>query len=325
MKDKAVARYFARLGEENIKDRPSPRWIPFLQTAGAFSLSTVNEDEETPICPPLISHTLPDHLTLHSATDALGPWIAKCIDCQETLDWALTQGGVLHLSLRWAVQYYLNSGKNKDSIPVALKTIWKILASDEYAHLLSSSSASTTSYHQVSRLAPNDLLAKRDFLNRLRPIPKFTPTSPHFRKHVDPTSEKVTRWCEAQIILVGFEHTYDIENFKEVAPDWDGALADMAEEITTLLFEAMQWHEILGKASPENDPTYFDRSSISSHEQNRHRDVWTQLIDLTRDSFDALMARNNNAAERLARRWQSMPYPVFRRLTLYAATGGGDD
>ena len=47
-------------------------------------------------------------------------------------------------------------------------------------------------------------------------------------------------------------------------------------------------------------------------------------LNLDEAHFDALFVKDMTSADRLARRWQSLSYPIFRRLALYAATRGID-
>ena len=102
-------------------------------------------------------------------------------------------------------------------------------------------------------------------------------------------------------------------------------MAVIADELTMRLCEALDWFREFGLASQDYDNSHIEYRSISPHEQNKHPHAWTQLIALVRDSHDALVASgDNNTAERLARRWHSIPYPVFRRLALYTATEHDD-
>ena len=84
----------------------------------------------------------------------------------------------------------------------------------------------------------------------------------------------------------------------------------------------MDWQNEFGLATTDQDHTYADYPSVSPHDQNRYAKTWTQLIAIARDSYDALAERDPDAATRLTRRWLSLPYPIFRRLALYAAAGG---
>lgn len=270
---------------------------------------------------PLVARLLSDRVALHEATFHLGRWIASCLDSRAALDWALGEGGVLHLDLRWQVQRSLeNAG---ESIPHGSRKIWQVLADDNYAHALSAKGIHSFPTHPC--LGPDNSFAIRTFLERLRPIPVFKVKHSYSGEQRDPKPESPREWCETEIELVGIEGDYDIDEFRRHAADWEGALVVMADDITTRLKEALDWLQEFDLASPDEDPTHIEYRSISPHEQNAHAHTWTQLIALARDSYDALVASGDEtAAARLARRWQSLPFPVFRRLALYAATGGRD-
>lgn len=318
LKDKAVAKHFANLTGE---DRAHPGWIGPLHKAGLLSQPIGQTEEEKPISAPLVSRILPDHLSLHEATLHLGRWIASCLESREALDLALGEGGVLHRDFRWQVQHSLeNFG---DSVPHALRKLWQVLADDNYAHALSAKALRT--FPNRPCLRPDNTFAIRIFLGRLSPIPVFKVQHRFFNEQPDPEPERPRDWCRIDIELVGIEGDHDIDLFRERAEDWEGALAVMADDITTRLKEALDWLQEFEIASPADDLTHIEYRSISPHGQNEHAHTWTQLIALARDSYDVLVASGDEAAAaRLVRRWQALPFPVFRRLALYAATGGRD-
>lgn len=317
LKDENVARLIANLEDE---ERLNPAWIPVLQENGLLALSIGKDEKNKDIMAPLVSMRIPDHLNLHDATAQLGRWIASVLNTQEAIDWAIGQGGVLHQSLRWNIHRELN----KDSeIKSGYRKIWKVLASDEYAHALSAKNMRFSFSHP--RLSPDTPGPLLDFLGRLRPIPVFSKKMDYFREQEEFDPERPTHICEIEIHLIGIEGDHDIDRFRKRATDWNGALASIADEVTSLLKEAMDWQNEFGLASGDMDQTYSEYRSISPHEQNKYAKTWTQLIQLSRDSYDVLVARDPHAAERLAWRWQGIDYPIFRRLVLYAATGGGDD
>ena len=287
-----------------------------MQKQGLLGLPIDQTNDGQPITPPLVSRQLYDHLVLDKVTFHLARWIAS-LDSQEALNWALSEGGVLHAELRRQVRCHLYDTEAK--LPLAFRKIWRVLAEDGYAHALSEMYQSHNPTYAIHpRLAPEAAFAIRTLLNRLRPIPVFKVKSPYFPIGQNPRSEVPADWYEIEIELVGIGGDHDIESFRERADDWEGTLATIADDLTTRLCEAMDWLCELGLAT-----TGEEYPSISPHERNQHAPTWTQLIALTRDSYDALISTgDNNVAARLVRRWRSLPYPVFRRLALYAATGG---
>ncbi len=316
LKDANVARLIANLEDE---ERLNSAWIPVLQENGLLALPFGRDEKNKDIIAPLVSMRIPDHLNLHDATVQLGRWIVSSLNSREAIDWATGQGGVLHQSIRWAIHRELNKNSG---IKSGYRKIWQVLASDDYAHALSAKNMRF--YPDHPRLSPNAPGPLLNFLGRLRPIPVFSKKLDYFREHEEFDPERPTSICEIKIHLVGIEGDHDVEMFRKRATDWNGALASIVDEITSLLKEAMDWQNEFGLASGNEDRTYIDFRSISPHEQNKYAKTWTQLIQLARESFDVLAVRDPLTAERLVRRWQGLDYPIFRRLVLYAATGGGD-
>ena len=321
LKDVNVAKYFSDLTGER---RPRPEWIMPLQKEGLLSMSIGQTDNGQPISTPLVSGQLTDHTDLNEITFQLSRWVVKCLDSQEVLNWALFREAVLHEKFRQQIRVWLSD--NTNNLPPALRKIWQVLADDSYAHMLAERNEGQP--HEIFNdppLTPDATFALRIFLNRLRPIPVFKVKSDFFRDEFTPCPDRPIDWCEIDIELVGDKGNYVVQRFKERVEDWDGTLAVIADELTMRLCEAMDWFREFGLASQDDDNTHNEYRSISPHEQSKHPHAWTQLIALVRDAHDALVASGDNtAAERLARRWYSLPYPVFRRLALYTATEHDD-
>jgi hypothetical protein len=203
-------------------------------------------------------------------------------------------------------------------VPAALYKVWRVLADDRYAHKLalkhqSSSHALPQSY------AASDVFWMRFLLGRLRPIPIFRPLGSWFDE-AEGLGEP-ENCCDIKIELVGIRSGHEIGEFERRANDWQAFLTKANLDLTLLLREAMDWLSEFNMASADIDPTYAEFRSISQHEQNKHAPNWTILISLVRDSFDALLATGDTeAALRIVEYWRTLPYPIFRRLVLYAAT-----
>ena len=93
-----------------------------------------------------------------------------------------------------------------------------------------------------------------------------------------------------------------------------------AEDFSNLLKKAMELAELSGTIQNGYDLFYIKKPSIAEHSQNRNFHPWTYLIDLTRDSFDISMEKDQKLAQFLLYKWQFYPYPTFYRLLLYAVT-----
>ena len=76
----------------------------------------------------------------------------------------------------------------------------------------------------------------------------------------------------------------------------------------------------LGDADDRNDRGSWDMPSIAPHPQNRGFHEWVVLIEILRESWIATLHNNPAKAQLVARNWFTLPYPIFKRLALYAAT-----
>ena len=98
------------------------------------------------------------------------------------------------------------------------------------------------------------------------------------------------------------------------------SLAEFLPHAEELLGDALDLLREVEKADSDHDLTYILQPSISESDQNRKFNDWTVLIDLTRDGWLALARSSPQLARDRADEWSRGPYPVFRRLALFAAT-----
>lgn len=314
--DDAVAKHFADL---DGSDRPHPGWIAPLDRSGMFDLSVSSKDRMKTFSHGLVSWRVQDGVPLSDGTNHLARWIAKCLDNAEVLSWAIRNGGALHEELRWHVRRRLESAP---PVGEAFQKIWRVLADDNYAYALSLKARGD--WFEVPKVGPDEPFGNSVLLERLRPIPIFALRQRFADMHSSsPDPNKPSDWYAIEVELVGIRHAHDLERFQEASADWRRALATLADGITTRLVEALEWFKEFGLASAVDDPGHWAFRSISAHDQDRHADGWTFLISLARDSYDALVdIGDKEGARRLSLRWHTIPFPTFRRLTLYAASGG---
>ncbi len=97
-------------------------------------------------------------------------------------------------------------------------------------------------------------------------------------------------------------------------------LPNLFLEFQSLLLDAMDLHSVLNKANHNYDQSHWDLRSIEPHYQNRGSKDWTLLIELTRDAWLKVLEEDAEKARQLALGWFDFPYPVFKRLALYAAS-----
>ena len=322
LKDPKVARYYADLNGDRC---PSPEWIPHLQKQGLFCLPTSRRDNGREIGVSLVARQLNDYSDLHPATLKLGQWVCNCLDSQAAIDWVLREGAVLHVNMRNLVQRKLKH-KEGAGLPSYARKLWQVLADHGYSHMLSEKIVSDDfDYGDLVRVSSSVPLSTLTFLNRVRPIPIFKVKPDYFRDEGNPKPECPGDWYEIEMELVGIKGDHEFSYYRGQSEDWTKSLAMMADDLTTRLNEAMVWFHEFGMANEDFDKTYSQYPSVSPHEQNVHAPTWTHLIELVRDSREALLACGDKAAEsRLVGRWRSLPYPIFRRLALHAATEPSD-
>ncbi|BCU55204.1 anti-phage defense-associated sirtuin Dsr1 [Enterobacter kobei] len=100
----------------------------------------------------------------------------------------------------------------------------------------------------------------------------------------------------------------------------DIALPILLNDFQQLLLDAMDLLNELGEAEEFKDRSYWDLPSIVPHWQNRGYHDWVVLIELLRDSWLAVCSSDIFRAAKIAQGWVEFPYPVFKRLALFAAS-----
>jgi hypothetical protein len=91
-------------------------------------------------------------------------------------------------------------------------------------------------------------------------------------------------------------------------------------DFVDLLRQAFDLMSELGEASEDSDFSYIHQPSIAEHAQNHYYEEWTALVALVRDAWLQTVDRDTDRARLEVERWQSYRYPIFRRLTFFAAT-----
>ena len=108
---------------------------------------------------------------------------------------------------------------------------------------------------------------------------------------------------------------------RDLADDepWRAALPDLLHDFSGLVRDVLDLMRELGGAGDTSDDSYVHQPSIAKHPQNKGFQDWTALIDLTRDAWRATAAQSSERARLAAEAWRHVRYPLFRRLTFFAA------
>ncbi|MGL4208809.1 MAG: hypothetical protein ACRCTY_05425, partial [Candidatus Adiutrix sp.] len=91
-------------------------------------------------------------------------------------------------------------------------------------------------------------------------------------------------------------------------------------DFTALLRQAFDLESELGKANHKEDLSYLYRPSISSPPQNNLYQGLNLLIDLVIGAWEATAEKDPQKALDAAQEWWHTPYPIFKRLSFFAAT-----
>jgi hypothetical protein len=103
-------------------------------------------------------------------------------------------------------------------------------------------------------------------------------------------------------------------------PNWKNALPALLPDFTALLRDALELMQEMGNVTSKTDPSWSDIPSILPHSQNRNYNEWTTLIGLVRDAWNIAKETAPHEALAIARYWNSLPFPTFKRLAFYAAS-----
>ena len=101
---------------------------------------------------------------------------------------------------------------------------------------------------------------------------------------------------------------------------WKAVLPELLSEFSGLLRDALDLMRELDGANDRTDLSYVHQPSIGPHAQNRGFHDWTALISFVRAAWLATSISSPHRAGRVADDWWQTPYPVFRRLAMFAAT-----
>ncbi|MFV9671527.1 anti-phage defense-associated sirtuin Dsr1 [Pantoea sp. KXB25] len=98
------------------------------------------------------------------------------------------------------------------------------------------------------------------------------------------------------------------------------ALPSLFDDLQILLRDALDLMKMMSDREDGPDYSHLIQPSIQAHPQNRgHRD-WTLLIELLRDAWLGLLETEHVRATQSAIAWFRLPYTLFKRLALFAAS-----
>lgn len=260
-------------------------------------------------------------------------WLVHHLDQDALVDWitALSRERRRpHPHLRRLIRQRLREAKLV--LPTSKRRFWHLASSEawwmdagldrDWGFSVSQPEASSESFG----------LGRAEFLALLRPYIHLTPTTwrmawTEIAGDQDPEETKrleqmFSRLADAEIKLVGEDRINLLVETLNKKDDADARLAAMADDLTSLLKQALDLWALVDEASAENDPSQYHQPSILPHDQNQLFHTWTTLIDLLWRAWRHIDTVNCDESRMLVQRWQSIRYPTFGRLVLAAVNHG---
>ncbi|MDA8041100.1 MAG: hypothetical protein MPJ22_01570, partial [Pirellulales bacterium] len=246
----------------------------------------------------------------------LAHWLTRHLDNLDLIVWLVNRGGSLHENFAWLISHQL---KNSDvDLDPFTRTLWELfIAGRVDTHNRDRSTNPFWSERFVrDGLTESLRIALRDMLTPWVSIQRYPPLS---ERH-EVTGEGFVRYdydvvCDTRV-MVYIEQLSGVQKWKEAQPKLLG-------DFDSLLREVFDLKRDLNLVSEEDDLSYRARPAIQEHSQNDHKHdayPWTILIDLVRDAWTETASVDSERALRFAKDWWRAPYPLFKRLALFAAT-----
>ena len=267
---------------------------------------------------------------------ALAHWLTRHLDDPELILWLAKYGGQLDEKFRRLIRSQLEKladldtkGKQDEldrirldapkAIPgTCMRTLWRLLL----AGRIKSRAHHFDLYDWLSRIKQDGVTPSLRMELREILTPCVTLRAPfHWGDDIPAPSEpkRIKDFVDWELELSS-DHIHSALCDKPNKPGWQAVLPDLLQDFTALLRDALDLTRELGGADEKNDASYIHQPSISEHPQNKDFHDWTALIELVRDAWLATAQMDQARARHGAEGWWQVPYPVFKRLALFAAT-----
>ena len=288
----------------------------------------------TPVCAHVIAR-------FDKVMEQMARWLTRHLGDPRLVLWVADHGGQLHPTFAWMVDAKLEQldelareGKTEElariraaapkAIPgSAMRILWRLVLGNR---ILPRPGARALT-PDISRLRQR---LRRDGVTPAGRMELQKALTPHvsLSRSFSPRSiiggdeaapERLTDLVDARIVLpLPYPHDWiDLVRDDILAPQTARRLLPV---FGALLGDAMDLKRELGQADEKRDGSYISQPSIGEHPQNSRFRDWTVLVDLTRDAWLATAATDSRMAHLVAESWSAGPYPLFRRLGLFAAT-----
>jgi hypothetical protein len=254
--------------------------------------------------------------SLDPAMLELGRWLSRHLHDPDLLLWIANNGGVLHWEFSRLIEHELSRNPPSTSMQI----LWRLVISGR----LWNKHPRYDLYDWCKRfknegLSPTLRMQLRELLAPCIQVSKVSTLLRGEDSDVNASDRPIKELVSWELMLrTDSVHSVLVETVGD--EKWGNALPDLLSDFSTLLHDALELSRELGDADDKYDGSYWAQPSISKHPQNRDYSDWTALIDLTRDAWLETAKVSPERAKLEVLRWLSFPYPIFKRLTFFAAT-----
>ncbi|MEP4892461.1 MAG: anti-phage defense-associated sirtuin Dsr1 [Aliiglaciecola sp.] len=261
----------------------------------------------------------------------LGDWLIRHLNNEDLVLFILKQGGILNSQFKWKINDKIEEQKQKAkendneyfeelrySSPDAIvskdmQIVWSLVL----AGYCEQSNNSFGLYSWVDKYKVSGITTalKKEIRNILSPKIFFKKPFNYNKNESNMGLKSKLGWD----INLSSSHVHAGLRSLNKLPQWQIDIGSLVLEFSALLKETMDVMADLNEVEEFHDFSYIHQPSIKPHPQNKNFRDWTALIDLTRDSLISINKMNTELAIKVANDWWRVPYPIFKRLALFAA------
>lgn len=269
----------------------------------------------------------------------LAHWLTRHLDDPELLLWLAEKGGKLDSQFIQMIESKLGElaslerdGKSEElariraaaprAIPrPMMRTLWRLFLSGR----IKTGWQEFGIYQWQQRLQRDGLtfavrMDLRALLNptlKLKKPPTWGAHEPEYGE-----SDDLRRSISWTLELAGTDVHSFLPDLEGSAP-WQAALPSLATDFQQLLRDALDLMHELGEADEHEDPSLWHVPSLCSPRPRFRFNTWITLVELVRDAWLAVLKDDPPRARQTALSWFAEPFPIFKRLGLFAATREG--
>ncbi|MFQ2031774.1 anti-phage defense-associated sirtuin Dsr1 [Aeromonas veronii] len=265
----------------------------------------------------------------------LAYWLTRHLGNPKLLLWVVSNGGQLHRRWRRLVEnalsrfdsmmcdgQFIEIDEVKDQSQYAIpdpmmRTLWRLLLLGR----IKCSDCDGNIFQWMSRLGrePLNLMLRLELRELL--APKIGLKKTYYLSGDKTNQEPINVRAQVDWALVlatddvRYAIPHDVNN-----QQWKTALPYFLDEFQQLLRDALDLQRELNDASEYQDFSYFVLPSVALYDSHSGHYDWLVLVELLREAWLMVLKSDRVQAINIAQSWFSLPYPLFKRLALFAAS-----